>query len=121
MKKPLQNDQGDKGVGESLCSFGRLLPWVRNTLTPPMDFLVQDQGHLLARDLADQRAGLLGSGSVGQRKSCSSCPHHFDLRPSAPKQAELGNPMTPQVERDACGGSWDGIRRVMQQPGGSPR
>ena len=64
-----------------------------------MELLVQDQ----ARDLADKRACLLGATSEGQRNSCSSCPHHFFLRHSALKQAELGDPMTPQMERGACG------------------
>ena len=53
VKQPLQNDQGDKGVGESLVPLAGLLLWDRSTLTPPMDLLLQDQCPLLARNLPD--------------------------------------------------------------------
>ena len=66
-----------------------------------MELLVQDQGHLLTRGLTDKRAGLPGAGSVEQRNSCSSCTHHFVPRPSALKQAELGDAMSLQMERGA--------------------
>lgn len=43
-----------------------------------MDLLVldQDQGHLLAKDFSDKRAGLVGAGLVEQRNPCSLCIHH---------------------------------------------
>ena len=65
------------------------------------DLLVLDQGHLQARDLADKKVGWLCAGSVGQRNYCSSCPHHFVPRPSAPEQAELGDHITLQMGRGA--------------------
>ena len=55
----MQKDQVFKGDRECLCSLSRLLLWIKNTLTPLMDLLEQDQGHWLARDLADKRASLL--------------------------------------------------------------
>ena len=73
--------------------------WAGTHLSLQMDLLVLDQGHLLAKDLADKRAGLVCVGLVEQRNPCSCCTHHCVPRPSALKQAELGDLRTSQMER----------------------
>ena len=52
----------------SVLPFRGIHQPVGKTLTTVMNFLVQDQDHLLARDLIDKRAGLLCAGSVKQSR-----------------------------------------------------
>ena len=51
----------------SVLPFWGIRRLVRNTLTSPMDLLVQDRDHLLARALTDKRVGLVCGGLVKQR------------------------------------------------------
>ena len=82
---------------------GCLASWAETHLPLRMDLPVLDQGHLLAKDFSDKRAGLIVVGSVEQRNPCSRCIHHCVPRPSSPNQAELGDPRTLQMERSAWG------------------
>ena len=62
--------RGLKGVCAPFFGGRGIRRLVGYTLTSLMDLLVQDQGHLLARDLTDKRTSLLLAGSVKQRNSC---------------------------------------------------
>ena len=62
-----------------------------------MDLLVLYQGHLLVKDLTDKWAGMVDDGSVEQRNPCTLALTTAPPRHSAPKQAVLGDPRTPQM------------------------
>lgn len=50
---------------------------VGHTLTPPDGSPDTGSGPVSGQDLADKRVGLLGTGSVEQKNSCSSCTYHI--------------------------------------------
>ena len=83
-----------------------------------MDLLVQDQGHLLARNLSygssDTKSGLLAGQEPRRQKGgltvcmlsktmelLRPCTPHFFPRSSVPKKAELGDPMSPKKRSGA--------------------